>query len=90
VFELIFFLGLLCVGALCLVGIIKLLVMVVILPLKIAFWMTKGIAWLLFGIPLIVISFLVIAGVFPIVIALLLIPVLLCAVLVGAVASLVF
>ena len=46
-FELLFLLGILAVGVLVLVAILKLLVALVLLPFKLAWWMAKGLVGLL-------------------------------------------
>lgn len=72
--EVLFLFGVLAVGVVVLVGILKLLVALVLLPLKLAWWMAKGLVGLLLVVPLAILAFLVITNVFPLVVFLLLLP----------------
>ena len=75
--ELLFMFGVLVVGVFVLVGILKLLVVLLLLPLKLAWWTAKGLAGLLLLIPLAALFFLVATNVFPVVLILLVLPVIL-------------
>jgi len=77
-------------GVCVLVGILKFLVVLVLIPFKIALWMTKGLVWLVVGIPFLILTTVVVAGAFPIVVFLLMLPVLLLGAAVAAIARLVF
>lgn len=74
-FELLFFFGMMALGAVVLIGLLKLLVALLLLPLKLAWWTAKGVLGLLFVIPLIVVGYLVVANVFPVLLILFLLPV---------------
>ena len=89
-FELVILLGLLFVGAMAIVGILKFLVAMVLLPVKAAFWLTKGIAGLLIGVPLMILGFVVLVGTFPFTVLFLALPIVFCAVAIGAMAKLFF
>jgi hypothetical protein len=81
--ELLFMFGVLAVGVFVLVGILKLLVVLLLLPLKLAWWTAKGLAGLLLAIPLLVLFFFVATGAFPVVVMMLVLPVILVVVGVG-------
>lgn len=89
-FELLFLFGLLFVGGFVVVGLLKFLVAMVLLPVKAAFWLTKGLAGLLIGIPVMILCFVVFIGAFPVAALLLVLPIVVCAVAVGALARLFF
>ncbi len=72
--ELLLFIGIVAVGMAVLVGIIKLLFGLLILPLKAAFWLTKGLIGFLIAIPVLVIVFLIVTNVVPLVLFALLLP----------------
>jgi hypothetical protein len=88
--ELLFFFGMLTLGAVLLIGFLKLLVVLLILPFKLAWWAAKGIVGLLLFIPLIVVFFLVFTNVFPLLLILMILPVLLVVAGVGMLMKLVF
>lgn len=75
--ELLFIFGVLAAGVFVLVGILKLLVVLLLLPLKLAWWTAKGLAGLLLLIPLAALFFFVATNVFPVVLMLLVLPVIL-------------
>jgi hypothetical protein len=89
-FEMIFLFGVLTLGILVLVGILKLLVALVLLPLKLAWWTAKGLLGILLFVPLLVVSILIFTNVFPLVLLFLLLPVLLVVAGVGLIAKLLF
>lgn len=75
--ELLFVFGVCAFAAVCVIGLLKLLVALVILPFKIAFFVAKGFLGLLLIVPALIIGYLVITNVFPIVLFLLILPVIL-------------
>jgi len=89
-FELLFLFGLLFIGGFLIVGLLKFLVAMVLLPVKAAFWLTKGLAGLLIGVPLMILGFVVLVGAFPVAVLFLVFPIVLCAVAIGALAKLLF
>jgi hypothetical protein len=89
-FELLFVFGILALGVLALIGFLKLLVALVLLPFKIAWWTAKGLVGLLLVVPLIVISVLVVTNVFPLVLFMLLLPVIIVTAAVAFLVKLVF
>lgn len=88
--DLLFLIGVLTVGAVVLIGILKLLVGLLLLPLKLAWWMAKGLVGFLLFVPLAIVCFLVLTNVFPIVLFVLLLPLILAVAGVGLLAKLVF
>ena len=78
------------VGAVVLVGILKLLVALIILPFKIAFFLAKSVVGLLLLIPLAIIAYVVFVNAFPIIVFALLLPVLLAVVAVAFVVKCLF
>lgn len=72
--ELLLFFGILALAAVIFIGMLKLLVALVLLPLKIAFLAAKGVVGLVLVVPLFVIGFAVLANVLPVIIFLLLLP----------------
>jgi hypothetical protein len=74
-FELLFLTGLLILGVVVLAGILKLLFGLLLLPLKMAWWMAKGLVGLLLIVPVAIVAFLVLTNVLPIVLFLLVLPV---------------
>lgn len=89
-FELLFMLGILALGAVVAVGFLKLLVGLVILPFKMAWWVAKGLVGLVLVVPLVLIAILVLTNVFPIFLFLLMLPVIVVAAGVGLLVKLVF
>lgn len=89
-FELVILFGLIFVGVLAAVGILKFLVAMVILPVKAAFWLTKGLAGLLIAVPLMILGFVVFVGTLPFTVLFLALPIVFCAIAIGAMAKLVF
>jgi hypothetical protein len=85
-----FFFGILALGAVVLIGLLKLLVALLLLPLKLAWWTARGVLGLLLVIPLIVVGYLVITNVFPVLLILLLLPVLVVVAGIGLLMRLVF
>ena len=73
--ELLLVFGALALGAAIFIGMLKLLVALVLLPLKIAFLAAKGVVGLVLVVPLFVIGFAVLVNVFPVIIFVLLLPV---------------
>lgn len=88
--ELIVLFGALALGVLLLAGILKLLVVLLLLPFKLAWWTAKGLIGLLLFLPVLVVGFLVVTNVFPLVLMLLLLPVLLVVAAVGLFVKLLF
>jgi hypothetical protein len=88
--ELLLLFGILAVGAVVLIGVLKLLVGLLLLPFKLAWWMAKGLVGLLLFVPLAIICFLVLTNVFPIVLFFLLLPVIVMVAGVGLLVKLVF
>jgi hypothetical protein len=74
-FELLFLFGVFAFAVLCVIGILKLLVALVILPFKMAFWMAKGLLGLLLLLPLILIAYFVFVNALPLVLFVLLLPI---------------
>jgi hypothetical protein len=72
---LIMFGALLFVGAL-LLGALKILFVLVLLPLKIGFWILKGVVGLLLFIPVVLFSVWLLSCVYPIIVAVILVPIL--------------
>jgi hypothetical protein len=89
-FELLFIFGVLMLGVLVLVGILKLLVGLLLLPLKMAWWAAKGLIGLLLIVPLAFVAFLIFTNVLPVVLFLLVIPLVLVVAGVGLMVKLVF
>jgi len=89
-FELLFIFGVLALGVVVLVGILKLLVGLLLLPLKMAWWMAKGLMGFLLIVPLAIVAFLVLTNVFPVVLILLLLPVIVVVAGVGLLVKLAF
>ena len=89
-FELLFLLGILAVGVLVLVAILKLLVALVLLPFKLAWWMAKGLLGVLLFVPLAVVGFLVFTNVFPVIVLLLLLPLIVVVAGIGLLVKLIF
>jgi len=75
-------------GAL-LIGLLKALVFLVVLPFKVAIWMAQGIIGLVLIIPLAIISFLVLASALPVIGLVLALPVLLFAGIVALLARII-
>jgi len=73
--ELLLVFGALALGAAIFIGMLKLLVALVLLPLKIAFLAATGVIGLVLVVPLLVIGFAVLANVLPVIIFVLLLPV---------------
>jgi len=73
--ELLLVFGALALGAAIFIGMLKLLVALVLLPLKIAFLAAKGVIGLVLVVPLFVIGLAVLVNVFPVIIFVLLLPV---------------
>ncbi len=88
--ELLFLFGVLTVGVVVLVGVLKLLVGLVLLPFKLAWWMAKGLVGLLLIVPLVIVGFLILTNVFPVILLLLLLPAIAVVAGVGLLAKLVF
>lgn len=74
-FELLFLFGVFAFAVLCVIGVLKLLVALVILPFKMAFWMAKGLLGLLLLIPMILLAYVVFVNALPIVFFLLVLPI---------------
>jgi hypothetical protein len=89
-FELLFLFGVLTLGVVVLVTILKLLVALLLLPFKLAWWMAKGLVGLLLIVPLALVGFLVFTNVFPVMVLLLLLPVIAVVAGVGLLVKLVF
>jgi len=88
--ELLFVFGILALGAVVLIGLLKLFLGLLLLPFKLVWWTAKGVVGLLLIIPLIVIGYLVITNVVPLLLVFLIIPVLLVVACVGFLMKLVF
>jgi hypothetical protein len=89
-FELFFLFGVLTLGVIVLVGVLKLLVALLLLPLKLAWWVAKGLVGLLLFVPLAIVGFLVLTNVFPVILLLLLLPLVVVVAGVGLLVKLVF
>jgi len=89
-FEFLALMLMLFLGVSVVVGLLKLLVVAILIPVKIALWMTKGVLLLFVGIPLAIIAVCFFSGVFPILFFALMLPILLLAAGTGAVAKLIF
>ena len=89
-FELLILFGLLFLGACALVGLLKFLVAVVLLPFKLAIVMTKGLLLLFVGIPFLILSLVVVGGALPILGFVLMVPVLLGAAAIAGLARFIF
>ncbi len=76
-FEILFLIGVLAVGGAILIGILKLLVAIALIPFKLAFWLVKGVLAVVLFIPLVIIGLNVFALGIPIVLFLLFLPLLL-------------
>jgi hypothetical protein len=74
-FELLFLFGVLAVGAVILVAVLKLLVALLLLPFKLAWWMAKGLVGFLLIVPLAIVCFLIFTNVFPVILLFLMLPV---------------
>ncbi len=88
--ELLFLFGIFALGAVVLIGLLKLFVVLLLLPFKLVWWTAKGVVGLLLIFPLIVISYLVLTNVFPLLLVLMIVPVLLVVAGVGFLMKLVF
>jgi hypothetical protein len=86
--ELLVLAGAVVFGLAVLIGILKLMWALVLLPFKAAFWMAKGLLGLVIAVPLLIIGYLLIANVFPLILLVLLLPVIVLVVAVGFVLSL--
>ena len=75
--ELLLFIAIVGFGIAILVGVLKLLFGLLILPFKAAFWLTKGLLGLLIAIPVMIVVFLVVTNVIPLVLFALILPVIL-------------
>jgi hypothetical protein len=76
-FELLLVLGFLALGGILLIGLIKLLLGLVLLPIKLGFWVLKGVLALVLLVPLVIIGVNVFAAGIPIVLFILALPLLL-------------
>ena len=74
--ELLAILGLVFVGLAMLAGLFKLIIVLIILPIKLAFFLVKGVVGLVFIIPLAIILYVVFANAFPIILLVMVLPVL--------------
>jgi len=73
-FELLFVGAIVAGGVLLAVGLLKLFVIVLLLPLKLAFVLAKGLVGLVIGIPALILTLLVILGTLPVIFVVLLLP----------------
>lgn len=89
-FELLFLFGVLTLGVVLLIGFLKLLVVVLLLPFKLAWWTAKGLLGLLLFVPMLILGYLVIAGAFPALLLLLILPVFVVVAGVGLLIKLIF
>ena len=88
--ELLFIFGILAIGVVVLVGVLKLLVSLLLLPFKLAWWMAKGLVGLLLIVPVAIVGILVLTNVFPVVLLILLLPVIAVVAVVGLLVRMVF
>jgi len=88
--ELLLVFGALALGAAIFIGMLKLLVALVLLPLKIAFLAAKGVIGLVLVVPLFVIGLAVLVNVFPVIIFVLLLPVIIVGVMFALLLKLIF
>lgn len=72
--EMLVIVGAVVLGFAILVGIVKVLFGLLLLPFKAALWLTKGLVGLFIAIPVLVVVYLVVANVVPIVLFALLLP----------------
>jgi hypothetical protein len=72
--ELLLFVSVIALGIAVLVGVVKLLFGLLLLPFKAAIWLTKGLIGLVFVIPLLIVVYLVAANVVPLVLFAMLLP----------------
>jgi hypothetical protein len=77
------------VGAI-VIGVLKLLVWLLVLPIKLGFWIVKGVLGLIFLIPAVIIAAWAVSSVLPFVFAVIVIPVLFVVLAVVALFTLVF
>jgi hypothetical protein len=89
-FELLILFGVLTLGVVLLIGLLKLLVVVLLIPFKLAWWAAKGLIGLLFVVPLVILGYLVVAGAFPIFLLLFVLPVILVVAGIGLLVKLMF
>jgi hypothetical protein len=75
--ELLLFIGAIALGIAVIVGVVKLLFAVMLLPFKAAIWIGKGLFGLLIALPVLVIVLLVVTNVVPLVLFALLLPIIL-------------
>ena len=73
-FELVFVGAIVAGGVLLAVGLLKLLVVVLLLPLKLAFILAKGLLGLVIGVPVLILTLLVLVGTLPVIFVVLLLP----------------
>jgi len=76
-FDLLFVILALVVGGALLIGLLKLLVAVALIPLKLAWWMVKGVVGLVLIIPLTLIAISLVATGLPVILFVLVLPLLL-------------
>lgn len=74
--ELLFAAGLLFVAMAVVAGLFKFLLFLIVLPLKLAFGLAKGLLGLVIGVPLLIVSTLAIVGVLPVLFIVIALPVL--------------
>ena len=75
--ELLLMVGMVALGVAVLVGIVKLLFALLLLPFKAAIWFTKGLVGLVVVIPILIVVYLVATNIVPIVLFMMLLPFLL-------------
>ena len=81
--ELLILFGVICLGGFLLIGLLKLCVMLILIPVKIAFALAKGILGLLIVVPLLALVPLILAGIAPVILAVLCLPLIAGVALVG-------